>query len=416
MVTTSSLPRPLHRLPRPLREFLQLEVSGGILLLGATVVALIWANAPFGESYERWWNNDLTIGFGDAAITESLRHWVNDALMAIFFFVAGLEIKRELSKGELRDPKTAALPVIAALGGMVVPALLYVALNAGSDDIRGWGIPMATDIAFALGLLSLFGSRVSQSLKIFLLSLAIVDDIGAILVIALFYTESLALGWLVVAVLLLCLTWVLRARRVVATPLYLILGVLVWFFTFESGVHATIAGVALGLVTPARPFDPRARATPAEDDDVETSVADRLLHQVHPYSSYAVVPLFALANAGIPLGASGLRDAVASSVAWGVFVGLVVGKLVGITAFSWLATRIRLATLPADATWRQIVGVAALGGVGFTVSLFIAGLAFNDARAEVARVAILAASAAAALIGSVVLAGSRPAPETSEPT
>jgi Na+:H+ antiporter, NhaA family len=407
-MASSGLPGPLKRLPRPLREFLKLEASGGLLLLVATLVALAWANAPFGESYERWWSTELTIGWGDAAITEDLRHWVNDALMAIFFFVAGLEIKRELTKGELRDPKTAALPALAALGGMIVPALLYVVINLGGEGVRGWGIPMATDIAFAIGLLSLFGSRVSQSLKIFLLSLAIVDDIGAILVIALFYTESLALGYLGIAILLLGATSVLRARRITSTPLYLILGILVWFFTFESGIHATIAGVALGLVTPARPFDPAARATPTEEDDIETSVADRLLHQVHPYSSYIVVPLFALANAGIPLGASVLGDAFASKIAWGVFVGLLVGKVVGITSFAWAATRLRMATLPTDTSWRQIVGVAALAGVGFTVSLFVAGLAFEDDLAQVARVAILAASAVAAIVGSVILAISSP--------
>lgn len=407
-MSSSDLPRPLDRLPRALREFLQLEVSGGILLLVATLVALAWANAPFGESYEQWWSNELTIGFGDASVTEDLRHWVNDALMAIFFFVAGLEIKRELSKGELRDPKTAALPVVAAVGGMVVPALLYVAVNLGSGDLSGWGVPMATDIAFAIGVLALFGSRVSSSLKIFLLSLAIVDDIGAIVVIALFYTETLAVGWLGLAVLLLGVTWILRARRIVATPIYLILGLLVWFFTFESGIHATIAGVALGLVTPARPFDPKARGTASEDDDLETSVADRLLHEVHPYSSYLVVPLFALANAGIPLGASAISDAAASTVAWGVFLGLVVGKLVGISLFSWAAVRLRLATLPDDSSWQQVIGAGALGGIGFTVSLFIAGLAFDDKRAEVARIGILAGSAAAAAIGSALLIRSGP--------
>ena len=410
-MSSSDLPRSLRRLPRPLREFLQLETSGGILLLIATLIALLWANAPFGETYESWWSKELTIGFGDAAITEDLRHWVNDGLMAIFFFVVGLEIKREVSKGELRDPRTASLPVVAALGGMVVPALIYVAFNFGGEGIDGWGIPMATDIAFAIGILSLFGSRVSQSLKIFLLSLAIVDDIGAILVIALFYTESLALGWLALALALLGSMRLLRAFRVTSTSLYLLLGVLVWLFTFESGIHATIAGVALGLVTPARPFDPAARSTPSEEDDIESSPADRLLHQVHPYSSYLVVPLFALANAGIPLGASALSDAFGSSVAWGVFAGLVFGKLFGITAFSWIATRTGIATLPSDSNWTQVIGAAALGGVGFTVSLFIAGLAFNDELADVARIAILVGSVTAAALGSFFLARSRPARE-----
>jgi NhaA family Na+:H+ antiporter len=263
---------------------------------------------------------------------------------------------------------------------------------------------MATDIAFAIGLLSLFGSRVSQSLKIFLLSLAIVDDIGAILVIALFYTESLALGWLAVALGLLAVTILLRAKRVTLTPVYVVLGLLVWFFTHESGIHATIAGVALGLATPARPFDPAARATADEEDDYATSVADRLLHRIHPYSSYVVVPLFALGNAGIPLGASVLSDAMGSPVALGVVMGLVVGKIVGITLFSWGAIRSGVATLPESSTWPHVVGVAALGGVGFTVSLFIAGLAFTGELAEIARVGIVAGSVLAGLIGAGVLA------------
>jgi NhaA family Na+:H+ antiporter len=391
-------------LPRPIREFLETETAGGLILLAAALVALAWVNLPFGESYEDVWQTDLSIGLGDANLTLDLRHWINDGLMAIFFFVAGMEIKRELVKGELHDPRRAALPVIAALGGMIVPAALYLLLNAGGEGARGWGIPMATDIAFAIGLLSLFGSRVSQSLKIFLLSLAIVDDIGAILVIALFYTESLALGWLVVALGLLAITVLLRARSVTLTPVYIVLGLLVWFFTHESGIHATIAGVALGLATPARPFDPRARSTPDEEDDYETSVVDRLLHRIHPYSSYVVIPLFALANAGIPLGGSVLSDALGSRVALGVVLGLVVGKIVGITAFSWAAIRSGVATLPEGATWPHVVGVAAIGGVGFTVSLFIAGLAFTGELAEVARVGIVAGSVLAGLIGAGVLA------------
>ena len=398
-----SLPAPLDRLPRPLREFLETETAGGLALLVATAAALIWVNAPFGDSYEEWWARELTLGFGDASITESLRHWINDALMAIFFFVVGLEIKRELVKGELRDPRTAALPVVAALGGMVVPALLYAAFNAGGEGSAGWGIPMATDIAFVIGLLALFGDRVSTSLKLFLLSLAIVDDIGAIVVIAAFYSEAIHFGWLLGAMGLLGVTILFRAKRVVSTPLYLALGALVWLLTFESGVHATIAGVALGLATPARPFDPAARATPDQEDDLPTSPADRLIHLLHPYSSFVVVPLFALANAGIPISLSGLGDAFSAPVAQGVVAGLVLGKLVGISLFSWLAVRLRVATMPADASPLQLVGVAALGGVGFTVSLFIAGLAFGGELAESARIGILVASAIAAALGSAIL-------------
>jgi NhaA family Na+:H+ antiporter len=400
-----------------MRDFLKLEAAGGLVLLAATLIALAWANAPFGESYENWWHTELTIGLGDAAITEDLRHWVNDALMAIFFFVAGLEIKREVVKGELRDPKTAALPIVAAIGGMVVPALLYLALNTGGEASRGWGIPMATDIAFAIGLLSLLGSRVSHSLKVFLLSLAIVDDIGAILVIAIFYTEELSIAWLLGAVVLLAVTGVLRSRQVTGTPLFVALGLLVWLFTFESGIHATIAGVALGLVTPARPFDPSARATPTEEDDRESSVVDRLLHEIHPYSSYLVVPLFALANAGIPLGASVLSDAAGSSIAWGVVIGLVLGKPIGIALLSAAAYKLRIATLPNDSSWVQVVGTGALAGVGFTVSLFVAGLAFSGEAAEIARVGIVAASVIAALVGVLILFAASPRERGSaEPT
>ncbi len=410
-----------RRLPRVLRQFLETESAGGVVLLAGAAVALVWANSPWRASYEAVWTTELSLELGRFVLVEDLRHWVNDGLMALFFFVIGLEIKRELVHGELRSPRTAGLPALAALGGMVVPALLYAAVNAGQRGADGWGIPMATDIAFALGVVALLGRRVPPSLKLFLLTLAIVDDIGAIVVIALFYSAELDLVALAGAATLLAAIVVLRTAQVTWMPIFVALGVGAWLATLVSGVHATIAGVALGLLTPVSRLAPTAVAREwAEDlaDDpspaelaamtrmakATVSVGERLEHRLHPLTSFVVIPLFALANAGVALSGDALGGPGAGAVALGVVVGLVAGKVVGITALSWLAVRLGLGQLPEGVRWGQVGGVAALAGIGFTVSLFIAGLAFEDpGLAAAAKVGILAASAISGAIGSVVL-------------
>ncbi len=404
-------PGPVRRALGPLAEFLREEAAGGIVLLAATVVALVWANSPERDSYFSLWETELRLGIGAAAIEEDLRHWVNDGLMAVFFFVVGLEIKRELAVGELSEPRAAALPVLAAVGGAAAPALIFIAIVAGGDGAAGWAIPMATDIAFAVGVLALLGDRVSAGLKLLVLAIAVVDDIIAIAVIALFYTDHVAAGWLAIAVGLLVLVYVLRRAGVTAIWQYVLLGVAVWVATLESGIHATIAGVALGLLTPAGPIGGR-------------PVLEELEHRLHPLSAFVAVPLFALANAGVYLGGGKLGDALSSSVAWAIVAGLVLGKLAGIAASIFGGVRARIGVLPADVGSGYVWGAAALGGIGFTVSLFIAGLAFEgSALQDEAKVGIFAGSIASGALGALLLtsasgasprpgARSRPRPRT----
>lgn len=382
-------------LPRSsaLVRYLRAEATGGVVLLVATLVALVWANSPARAAYDDLWHWVLRVGAGRFSVTEDLRHWVNDGLMTVFFFVVGLEIKRELVNGELRDRRAAALPALAAVGGMVVPALLYTAVNIGGDGARGWAIPMATDIAFAVGVMAVLGDRISSSVKLFLVSLAIVDDIGAITVIALFYGDPLRILPLATALVLLALYALLQRRRLRSAPLYAAIAVGAWLAMLASGVHATLAGVALGLLT-------RARAEGGETPPVE-----RLEHALHPWSSLLVVPLFALANAGLPLSGAGLRDLVSSRVAVGIALGLVVGKTTGVLGAAWLAVRLGVATRPVGVSWSEVAGAAALAGIGFTVSIFVAGLAFPGSPLEVtAKTAVLAASTLAAVLGAAILA------------
>lgn len=415
-----------RRIARPLREFLDIEAAGGVVLLAVTVASLILANSPFGESIASFWEEELTLlAFGDFELTETLSHWVNDGLMAIFFFVVGLEIKRELVTGDLRDPRRAALPAVAAVGGMVVPAALFLAFNVGGDGSRGWGIPMATDIAFAVGVMALLGNRVPSPLKVFLLTLAIVDDIGAIAVIAIFYSGGLSFGWLAIAAALLVLIVVMRTGKVWYVPAYVVVGSGVWVAMLESGVHATIAGVLLGLLTPARPFRPAkteltvrpsaslSKLRRSMFDAKETiPVAERLQHLVHPWSSFLILPVFAFANAGIELSADGLADAAGSPLTIGVIVGLVVGKPLGIVVLSYAAARSGVGTVPPGVRWSHIAGAGALAGIGFTVSIFVTGLAFDSgALQDEAKIGVLVASAMAALIGAGVLLRVAPADE-----
>jgi NhaA family Na+:H+ antiporter len=368
-----------------------MEASGGLLLVVAAAAAVVLANSPLSAFYDSLVHAELRIGVGELSITEDLQHWVNDALMAVFFFVVGLEIKRELVTGELRDPRAAALPAVAALGGVVLPALLFLALVGGGPAARGWGIPMATDIAFAVGVLALLGDRVPGGAKLLLLSIAIVDDVVAIAVIAVVYTATVSLAWLAAAVAGLGMVLVLRRLGVTQVWPYAVVGVLVWLATFESGVHATIAGVALGLLTPTGDVGGR-------------HVLEQLEHRLHPLSAFVIVPLFAFANAGVDLRGGALEEALDGSLAVAVAVALLAGKTIGIGGAALLAQRIGIGALPPGVQTRHVWGLAALGGIGFTVSLFVADLAYDIAAlTDQAKVGIFAGSLVSALVGSLVL-------------
>jgi len=425
---------PLERILAPFREFFGAEVAGGIVLLAATLVALGWANSPWVASYGALWQTPLAVGTEAVGLRKPLQLWINDGLMAIFFFVVGLEIKREVLHGELASPRRALLPVLAALGGAVFPALIYLAFNLGTDAARGWGIAMATDIAFALGLLAILGSRVPTALKVFVTALAIVDDILAVLVIGLFYTANLDLRWLAVAAAALGLLGLANRLGVARLDVYAVLAVGLWLAVLQSGIHATLAGVMAAMTIPARaqrtpdealatvaavlprPGWDAAAPAPAGDPDPEEALRrvraaaeaaeaplERLEHALHPWTAFAIVPLFALANAGVTVG-DHLAATVASPVAYGIVAGLVVGKQVGILSATWLAVRSGLASLPSGVSWLHVWGGSWAAGIGFTMSLFIAELAFpGQVRLEVAKLGILAASVTAATGGAVVL-------------
>jgi Na+:H+ antiporter, NhaA family len=384
--------RQVRRVLDPVVEFLRIEAVGGAVLLAATITALVLANSPLADSYQRLWQHEVTVG----GLTWDLRHWVNDALMTIFFLVIGLEVKRELTIGRLRDPRRARLPILAALAGAAVPALGFLAFNPSGPAARGWAIPMATDPAFAVGVLALLGSRIPAGAKAFLLALAVVDDIAAVTVIAVAYTSQLVLGWLALAALGVLAGGLLLHARVLPLwgwGLLGLLGVGVWWAAYRSGLHATIAGVALGFAVPARPIGGRSRL-------------ELLEGRLHLVSAYLVVPLFALANAGVVLDAAGLSAAWGSRVAWGVAAGLLVGKLAGVVGASLVAMRLGVGTLPEDMTGRHLWGLGALAGIGFTVALFVTDLAYSsvpEIGVDPAKLAILAASLAAGLLGAAVL-------------
>ena len=440
-------PRPQALLLRPFQAFFRLEASGGLLLLFCAAVALVWANTPLADVYFGLWQTIVTVGAGNFVISKPLLLWINDGLMAIFFLVVGLEIKREVMTGELASLRKAALPLAAAVGGMVLPALLYAVLNAGTPGLRGWGIPMATDIAFALGVLALLGRRAPLALKIFLTAVAIVDDLGAVLVIAFFYTASISWVSLGVGALFFGLLFLANRLGVRRPMVYVVLGLGLWVAFLKSGVHATIAGVLLALTVPARreldaltfakkvrdllgvfARDVRpGRREPTSDqrdaihslevacERVETPLA-RMEHTLHPWVAFAIVPLFALANAGVALGGD-IVAALTDTVTLGVILGLTAGKAVGVTAFAWMAIKVGWAALPEGITWRHIVGVACLCGIGFTMSLFIGSLAFGDGELlNRAKTGILLASLLSGLAGWLLLRTSPVAQEESSST
>jgi len=428
---------------RPFQEFASRETSGGILLLACTLVALAWANSPWADAYTALWQTHFTLAFAGIHLSNHLHFLVNDALMAVFFFVVGLEIKRELLAGELQSPRQAALPILAALGGVVVPAILYTLLNAGGPGARGWGIPMATDIAFAIGVMALLGSRIPIGLKVFLTALAIVDDIAAVLVIAVFYTADLAWGPLGMATI--CLLLAVTANRIgVRHPLpYALIGAALWMAVLQSGVHATIAGVLLAFAIPSRTavnqrefldhgravldhFERAIETAPFEilaDIEQQTAVEaledacekmqpplHRLEAALHPWVTFVIMPLFALANAGVSL-SGGIGKLVTEPITLGVVVGLLLGKPIGVTLASWLAVRSGLASLPQNVSWKHIHGAGWLAGIGFTMSLFMTGLAFTDeAWLTAAKLGILIGSVCAGVIGSTLLMRIHPEP------
>jgi NhaA family Na+:H+ antiporter len=379
------------RIPATFQRFFRSEAASGIVLLAATACALAWANSPWQPAYLSLLHHPLPVGSDILHLDLSVREWINDGLMALFFLLVGLEIKREMLAGELASRQKAALPIAAAIGGMVVPALLYAAINAGGIGARGWGIPMATDIAFALGIAALMGPRVPASLKVFLAAVAIVDDIGAVLVIALFYTTSIAwVSLAVIAVLVIVLVVLNRVGVQHAAP-YLLAGIVLWLAVLSSGIHATIAGVLLAFTIPAS----------ASRD--ESSLLEKLEHALETPVAFFVIPLFALANAGVRVGGASSPE-FSLPVLAGIVTGLVLGKPLGISLAAWLALRMRVASLPESVSWRMLVGVSWLGGIGFTMSLFIGALAFADeALLDSAKIGVLLASCIAAFMGWFML-------------
>ena len=427
-----------QRFIRPVIQFTRVEAAGGIVLLVAAAIAIIWANSAWSEAYFNLFNWNIELSAGDNHLNESVKDLINDGLMVVFFFVVGLEIKRELVVGELNSIKKASLPAIAALGGMVVPALIFVAFVAPTGDpaaLRGWGIPMATDIAFSVGIVALLGSRVSISAKLFLLALAIVDDLGAILVIAVFYTEKLNLGYLTFAGALLVGIHLAKKAGVSSLLFYVPVAFGIWYGFLESGVHATIAGVILGLMTPVyakysdEQFRQKAvrvlerwdinRASPHAEDRLDQDALElsqvakasvpplnRLEHALHPWSSFVIVPLFALANAGVRFVGNDLSlgEQFTTPVALGVAVGLIVGKPLGVTAATWIALKLNLGVLPRRTNMKTIFGLGVLAGVGFTVSLFITELAFtHELLADEAKLGIFLGSLVAGVVGYMIL-------------
>lgn len=425
----------LSRVLAPFRTFTRTEASGGILLFLATVAALVWANSPWGDSYVDFWRTELAIGVGGSSMSMDFAHWINNGLMAIFFFVVGLEIKREVLVGELATLRQALLPISAAVGGAVLPALVYVVMNGGSEDVRGWGVPMATDIAFALGVMALLGSRVPTALKVFLTALAIVDDIIAVLVIAVFYSSGIAWNYLLAGLVLLGLLGIANRLHVRKPLVYALVGIVVWVMFEESGVHATVAGVLLAMTIPARTridsaeFVRRSRSlindferceTPGRSilsnhehqaalQELETmtenvqSPMQRLEHLLLPWTAFFIVPLFALANAGVAID-GGFVDDLSGSISVGIIVGLIVGKQVGITLMTWLMVRLGWTSLPEGVQMRHVYATSWLAGIGFTMSLFVADLAFLDEeRLNAAKMGILTASIIAGTVGFALL-------------
>lgn len=427
--------RLFDRIKDPLAEFIRLEAFSGIVLMFFTILALAIANSNIGENFIAYWTNYFGFQLGDWNLKKSFLHWINDGLMAIFFFVVGLEIKRELLTGGLSTVKKASLPIFGAIGGMLVPALLYVSMNTQGEGTHGWGVPMATDIAFALGILILLGKRIPTSLKLLLTSIAIVDDIGAVMVIALYYTNEIDWTYLLYGGGIYALLWMFNSMKVRNITVYLILGVFLWYVLLKSGVHATLAGVLLALTIPARAsrniFEfissnqellhnletktpelqkkPNEKFIQASVSSIESnclkviSPLQRLEHLFHPWVAYLIVPLFAFANAGVIIDTE-LTNRVLEPVSVGIILGLFVGKPLGIYLFSWISVQLKIAQKPIEISWIQILGIGFLGGIGFTMSFFVSQLAFVDTEVlSLAKFAVLIASFSSGVIGFLIL-------------
>ena len=375
---------------KALAAFISVETAGGLVLLAAAIAAMTVANSAFAADYATWLSMPVSLSIGDFAIDKTLILWINDGLMAVFFFLIGLEVKREMFGGQLSSWKQASLPVYAAIGGMSVPALIYVAINSGNpENLQGWAIPAATDIAFALGLLALLGNRVPASLKALLLAIAIIDDIGAILVIAIFYTANLSVSYLALALIPFAGMIILNRMDVGRITAYALLAILLWIFVLKSGVHATLAGVVAALTIPVAAKGGK----PLE----------RLEHSLHPWVAFAILPIFAFANAGVSLSGITLGDTLAP-LPLGIAAGLIVGKQIGIFGFAWVAIRNKWASLPPGMCWQHIYGLSCLAGIGFTMSLFIGGLAFDaPEQIDAVKLGVLGGSIMSALIGLSVL-------------
>lgn len=417
------------------KELFNKPATPGIVLLLCTALALVAANSGLAHAYHQFFATPVTIGFGSFALAMPLHHWINDGLMAIFFFAIGLEIKRELLIGQLSSIKRSALPILGAIGGMVVPAAIYAALTSGGPGARGWGIPTATDIAFALGVMSLLGDRVPSALKVFLLALAIVDDLGAVLVIAIFYTDTISLLPLLIAIGGWCIAIGMNAGKVRGPIWYGVIGIIVWIGMLQSGVHATIAGVLMGFAIPVRTlYDGptwlnalessiaryrRILDTRIPDSHEELGIRQEIVHRIEvateraqsplirlehglaPWVSYLIMPVFAFTNAGVEISGESFGHALSSNIAWGIFLGLFFGKQIGIFLFSWLGVKLGIAAMPGQTRWKQFYGVAILGGIGFTMSLFVTELSFKKS-AELtgeAKISIIVASLFAGIAG-----------------
>ncbi len=424
----------ISRVLRPAYSFFRLEQASGVLLIAVAIIAIVWANSPFASAYFSIWESKVGFGFGSFRIEKDLLHWINDGLMAIFFFVVGLEIKRELLIGELSSVKNAVLPAVAAIGGMVFPAVIYAALNGSGEAAKGWGIPMATDIAFAIGILSILGSRVSFSLKVFLTAVAIIDDLGAVIVIAIFYSSNISMLMLGLAGAVLLILIALNFLHVKSPVPYALLGILLWFLFLKSGVHATIAGVILaftiptktrinakdfydtasdalkemkdnGLVKAGNLISPRVNhIIHAIEDSCEkaSAPAHRLEHKLHPFVAFFIMPVFALANAGVALG--GISGGILNGVTLGIAAGLFLGKVLGVSLFSIAAVKLKFGALPTGANFRQLIGIGFLAGIGFTMSLFIGSLAFESPELlNFAKVGIIAGSVISGITGFIIL-------------
>lgn len=426
---------PINKLIYPFQSFIYAEASGGILLLFCIAAALVWANSPWKETYFHIWHTNISINIGGSVLSYSLHHWINDGLMVIFFFVVGLEIKRELLVGELSTRLKAALPVAGALGGMLFPALIYILFNFGSEGEPGWGIPMATDIAFVVGILALLGSKVPLSLKIFITALAIADDIGAVLVIAIFYTQEISLISLFIGSLFVILLITANVLGIRSHLVYMLLGIGLWLAFLKSGVHSTVAGVILAFTIPAstrinslqflsegkrllEDFDKAGEETESTLTNQERLIAvqemenncrkiitplQRFENGLHPWVSFLVIPLFAFANAGLDIGKD-IISSVTNPISIGIIFGLFLGKQLGIFSFSWLAVKLGLASKPEEVSWIKIYSASILGGIGFTMSLFIANLAFGESEfLDISKAGILAGSLISGVIGFILL-------------